>query len=41
MVMNMASVWLQGAFQVFGGGGLVATALLFVIVNDVTPQSKS
>ena len=34
-------LWLEAVLGVLGGGSMVATALLFVIVSDVTPSSQT
>ncbi|MCJ1400764.1 hypothetical protein MMC11_003972 [Xylographa trunciseda] len=34
-------IWLEAALGIFGGGSMVATALIFVIVSDVTPSSQT
>ncbi|MCJ1473273.1 hypothetical protein MMC13_001924 [Lambiella insularis] len=34
-------IWFEAVFGIFGGGSMVATALLFVIVSDVTPSSQT
>lgn len=34
-------LWLEAILGVLGGGSMVATALLFVIVSDVTPSSQT
>lgn len=39
-ILPIRLIWLQGALGVFGGGTLVASALLFVITTDVTPESQ-
>jgi len=34
-------LWLEAVLGVLGGGSMVAVALLFVIVSDVTPSSQT
>ncbi|MCJ1286395.1 hypothetical protein MMC26_005740 [Xylographa opegraphella] len=34
-------IWLEAALGIFGGGSMVATAMLFVIISDVTPSSQT
>ncbi|MCJ1322470.1 hypothetical protein MMC15_007819 [Xylographa vitiligo] len=34
-------IWLEASLGIFGGGSMVATAMLFVIISDVTPSSQT
>ncbi|KAI9838544.1 MAG: hypothetical protein M1819_004853 [Sarea resinae] len=34
-------IWLEGIVGLFGGGNIVATALIFVIISDVTPVAQT
>jgi MFS family permease len=40
-VIPIRFIWLEAALGLLGGGSMVATALLFVIVSDVTPSSQT
>ena len=39
-VFPLRMIWLDSLFGIFGGGSMVATALIFTCMSDVTPSSQ-
>ena len=38
-IFPLKAIWLEAILAVFGGGSMVSTALIFVTLSDVTPNS--
>ena len=39
-ILPMKAMWLQSILSIFGGGSMVATSLIFVMISDVTPKAE-
>lgn len=39
-IFPLRMIWLDSVFAIFGGGSMVATALIFTCMSDVTPSSQ-
>ena len=39
-IFPLKFIWLESVLAIFGGGSMVATALIFVTLSDVTPTAS-